>query len=75
MYVMYRYNYVAMYVCMYVFYISLARKNGHGRLPEHNLQSINQSINQYCPSIINNCVTIICRTLAMGSFLYFCCAV
>ena len=29
--------------CMYVFYISLARKNGHGQLPEHNL-SINQSI-------------------------------
>ena len=33
--------------CMYVFYISLARKNGHGQLPEHNL-SINQSINIRC---------------------------
>ena len=47
---MYVYNYVVVFVyvyilCMYIFYITLARKNGLGRLPEYNNQSINQSIN------------------------------
>ena len=32
-----------LYLCMYIFYITLARKNGLGRLPEYNNQSINQS--------------------------------
>ena len=36
--------YVVICVCMY--FVSLARKNGLGRLPETNNQSINQSINQ-----------------------------
>ena len=38
---------IMLYLCMYIyilFYTTLTRKNGLGRLPEYNNQSINQSI-------------------------------
>ena len=40
---------------MYVFYISLASKNGHGRLPEHNL-SINHHQSTISAVAIAGCV-------------------
>ena len=42
-YGVYMYVIMLLYLCMYIFYITLARKNGLGRLPEYNNQSITQN--------------------------------
>ena len=49
-----------LYLCMYIFYITLARKNGLGRLPEYNNQSINQSL---------HCVHCMYRNVAIQCFV------
>ena len=38
---------ICSYICVCMYFVSLARKNGPGRLPETNNQSINQSIDTH----------------------------